>query len=81
MTTVEAIEAIHRLSVPREIPVEFYNEEEAGKPYPTASTVGELREQLARLPSGLAIESFMSTNVTLRVYSYGEEDMHLEFGE
>ena len=63
------------------IPFEFYNEAKSGKPHPTASTVGELKEQLARLPDDLKFETFMSTQATLIVYNYGEEDMHLEFGE
>lgn len=37
------------------IPLEFYNEEKAKKPHPKVSTVGELMEQLKRLPSDLPL--------------------------
>ena len=37
------------------IPVEFYNEEKAGKPHPKVQTVGELKEQLNRLPDDLPL--------------------------
>ena len=37
------------------IPVEFYNEEKAGKLHPKVQTVGELKEQLNRLPDDLPL--------------------------
>ncbi len=37
------------------IPLEFYNEEKAGKPHPKVRTVGELKEQLKNLPDDLPL--------------------------
>lgn len=37
------------------IPLEFYNKEKAKKPHPKVSNVGELIEQLKRLPSDLPL--------------------------
>lgn len=42
------------------IPVEFYNETKAGEKHPKVKTVGELINQLNRLPSNLPLTGNLS---------------------
>jgi len=42
------------------IPLEFYNEDKAGKSHPKVKNVGELIEQLKRLPSDLPLSYELS---------------------
>ena len=49
------------------VPVEFYNEEKAGKPHPTATNVGELIKQLKRLPKELPLDLWGSDAKSLFV--------------
>lgn len=45
------------------IPVEFYSEDKAGKPHPKVETVGDLIEQLKRLPKDLPLSYELARDI------------------
>ena len=61
-----------------QIPEEFYKYE---GDKPAADNVGELIEQLKKLPSGLPVEATFSDGVQLAVYNIDQENPHLMFEE
>lgn len=64
----------------KNIPIEFYNEREAGIGHPVVHTVGELIAQLQRLPSSLPISGGWGNPAELVVYNISE-DPFLEIKE
>ena len=56
------------------IPVEFYNEKKAGKRHPVVGNVGELIEQLERLPKDLELRGSWPGEVQqLIVYNFSSD--------
>lgn len=60
-----------------DIPREFYY----GDDHPICYTVGDLVEQLKRLPRGMKINQGFGRGVEVIVYNHGRSDCHLEFEE
>jgi len=60
------------------IHMDFYNDK--GTPV-VCKTVGEVIEQLKRLPDDLAIGQGFGSAVRLTVYNITREDPHLDFSE
>lgn len=59
------------------VPAEFWS----GNTKPKAFTVGELIEQLQRLPHEIEISSGFNPGVGLCLYNVDRDGMHLEFFE
>ncbi|MBL4941143.1 MAG: hypothetical protein JKY81_05700 [Colwellia sp.] len=63
------------------IPTEFYNEDEAMMPPPRVNTVGELIEQLKRLPSDLPLSGWEYLTHEIIVYNITMDNTHVSIEE